>query len=207
VNIALPALVVLLGILPGITFFYTYFAGRFDKRQAGVGGAEELALYIVFAVPIDAAGLWLCRVFGIDLNFSITAQLLSGTLSDIAAIELATIFRQNAYLTAVTYAVILLGASIAGSIVRRFVWASRLDTRLPYLRLHNDWFYVLHGRQSHLPREVVTFVDVLTTHPDGSRLYKGAVVHFEVGASGTLQTLTLIYPQRGKGRGARLSMG
>jgi hypothetical protein len=191
VNIALPALVVLLGILPGIAFFYTYFAGRFDKRQAGVGGAEELALYIVFAVPIDAAALWFCRALGIDLNFSITARLLSGTLSDAAAIELANLFRQDAYVTAATYAVILVGAAIAGSVARRVVWASRLDTRLPYLRLHNDWFYVLHGRQPHLPREVVTFVDVLTTHPDGSRLYKGAVVHFEVSAGGTLQTLTV----------------
>ena len=58
-NLALPALVILLGLLPGICCFYGYFAGRFNKRSAGVSAAEELSLYVVCAIPIDAVAIWL----------------------------------------------------------------------------------------------------------------------------------------------------
>ena len=201
-NIALPALVILLGLLPGIVFFYTYYSGRFDKRQAGVSAAEELGLYIFFAVPLNALAFVISRWIGVDLNFALTARLLAGDLTDANVAELASVFSSNATLTAVTYFLILLGSAALGSFARRVVWASRLDTSVPYLRMKHDWFYVLHGRQRHLPRSVVTYVDVLTKHPqEGSRLYNGVVLHFEVGTGGSLESITLIYPRRGKDRG------
>ena len=60
-NFALPAFVVLIGTLPGVACFYGYFAGRFDRRFAGVSGVEEVALYVALAIPIDWMAVALCR--------------------------------------------------------------------------------------------------------------------------------------------------
>jgi hypothetical protein len=137
VNLALPALVIILGLLPGICCFYGYFAGRFDKRQAGVAGVEELALYVIFAIPMDAAALWVCRSFGIDLDFGVASRMLSGALSDAAATNVATLFRRNSYLGAGTYTAILASGYLLGSLARRIVWSFRLDTHVSILRLRH----------------------------------------------------------------------
>lgn len=164
-NIALPALVIILGLLPGIACFYGYFAGRFDKRNAGVSGVEELALYVVFAIPLNCIALVVCRLVGIDLDFDLVARLLSGTLSESAVPRIASTFGTNTGLSAGTYLTILLSGFLVGSIARRLVWAFRLDTRISVLRLRHAWYYVLQGRLRDKPRKVLAYVDVLTTHP------------------------------------------
>lgn len=205
-NLALPALVILLGLLPGICCFYGYFAGRFDKRTAGVSGVEELALYVLFAIPIDVSALWLYRQLGIGFDFTVATHLLAGNLADAAVHnEVATYFQRSVGLNARAYLVVLLAGFAIGSLGRRFVWACRLDTKVPYLRIKHGWFYILQGRVAGLPRVVASYVDVLTTLPDkdGSqtRLYRGLVVDFEISPSGGIESLTLERAMRGKGRG------
>lgn len=203
-NIAVPALVILLGLLPGIACFLAYFNGKFERRLAGVSGADELALYVVLSIPIDALALWVCRFFGIELEFTVVTMLLSGSSSDAAVATVAAIFREHSYLTAATYTLILMLSYTIGSIVRRFVWAFRLDTWIPRLRMRPDWFYLLQARQKGMERDAVAFVDVLTKHPDsteGSRLYRGLVVEFEISDSRKIDTLILSVARRGTKRG------
>jgi hypothetical protein len=206
VNLALPALVILLGLLPGIACFYGYFAGRFDKRTAGVSGVEEVALYIALAIPIDVGALSACEHFGLPFHFGVATHLLLGNVPDPSVhAEIATYFQQFTVTSAWTY-IVLLGASfLIGSLGRRFVWACRLDTRVPHLRLKHGWFYFLQGRMPGLPRVVLSYVDVLTKLPDkdGSqtRLFRGLVVDFEIAGSGALESLTLKDAVRGSGRG------
>ena len=129
-NIALPALVILLGLLPGIACFYGYFNGRFDKRSAGVSGVEELAfLNVVFSIPINAISLYLSMLAGVDFDFDVAARMLSGLSTDNAPIVAAAL-RKQAALSARTYLAILAGSFILGSIARRLVWALRLDTKV-----------------------------------------------------------------------------
>ena len=205
-NLALPALVILLGLLPGIACFYGYFAGRFDKRTAGVSGVEELALYVIFAIPLTVVGLWVCRWLGVEFNFGVATHLLVGTLPDASVHnEVAGVLERTSTLTASAYFVLLLSGFVLGSFGRRVVWACRLDTKIPYLRVKHEWFYVLRGRIKGLPRVVLAYVDVLTRLPDQdgpqTRLFRGLVVDFEIAPSGALDTLTLKDAVRGKGRG------
>ncbi len=205
-NLALPTLVVLLGILPGIACFYGYFAGRFDKRTAALSGVEELALYVLFAIPLDAFALIVCRRLGVPFNFDIALHLLTGAISDVDVHkEISGFFQGWVETTTITYLIVLATSFVAGSATRRVVWASRYDTWVPHLRLRNTWFYVLQGRIDGLPRNVVSYVDVLTDLPDqdGSktRLFRGLVIDFETSPSGGLESLTLKNAFRGKGRG------
>ena len=205
-NLALPALVILLGVLPGICCFYGYFAGRFDKRAAGVSGVESLALYVIFAIPINIVALWFYGKGEIAFDYGLAAHLLAGNLTEAKVHqEIALHFQRYATLDAATYFVVLVLSFVAGSFARRFVWACRLDTIIPYLRVKHEWFYILQGRLAGLPRAVVPYVDVLTRLPDkdGSqtRLYRGVVVDFEILPTGGIDSLTLERPERGKGRG------
>lgn len=201
-NVALPAIVILLGVLPGIACFYGYFAGRFDKRAAGVSPVEELAFYIALAIPIDATAVWLNQwLFGIRLDFDMATHFLAGTVPDPAATAFGAALRRTYALTATIYFVVLVSAFLLGSFCRRFVWAFRLDTRFSLLTLRHDWFYALHGRRDDLSRDVLAYVDVLTEHPEGSRLYRGIVVDFEMAPTGGLASVTIIDVERGSGRG------
>ena len=204
-NLALPALVILLGVLPGIACFYGYFAGRFDKRSAGLSGVEELALYAIFAIPINALALIACRRVGVPFEFGIVTHLLTGNVSDAAASEISTVLQRSAVPSSVTYLTILACSYAIGSVGRRVVWTCRLDVSIPLLRLKHSWYYALQGRLSTLPRRVLAFVDVLTEHPgqppDDSRLYRGLVIDFEISSTGGIDSLTLVKAKRGRGRG------
>lgn len=186
--------------------FLWLFAGRFDKRTAGVSGFEELALYVIFAVPIDATALSICRWLGIDFNFSVATHLLAGNISDRPIHdEIATHFQRFVSVNAWTYLALLICSLLIGSLGRRVVWACRLDAIIPYLRLRHGWFYVLQGRLKGMPRVVLAYVDVLTRLSDkeGSqtRLYRGLVVDFEISSAGSIDSLTLKNAVRGRGRG------
>jgi hypothetical protein len=205
VNLALPALVLLLGILPGIACFYGYFAGRFDKRAAGLSGVEELALYVIFAIPIDAVALIVCRRLGVGFEFGVATRLVAGSLSENATADVAAVLQRSATTTSITYVAILACSYVLGSLARRFVWTCRLDVYMPPLRLRHSWFYVLQGRLPAMPRVVLAYVDVLTEHPgespDDSRLYRGLVVDFDISSTGGIDSLTLRDSKRGRGRG------
>lgn len=204
-NLALPALVILLGLLPGICCFYGYFAGKFDKRQAGVSGVEQLALFVVFAIPIDTAALWMLPSLGLRFDFNVVSHLLmGGATDDVVHNEIVKFFQDSTLVSGVWYFVLLGTAFGLGSIARRFVWACRLDTKIRHLRLRHEWFYILQGRKKGYPRVVLSYVDVMTRLPDTdgtqTRLYRGLVAEFELAASGELESLTLKDAVRGSGR-------
>jgi hypothetical protein len=209
VNLALPALVILLGVLPGIACFYGYFASRFDKRTAGLSGVEELALYVVFALPINAISLIVCRRIGIPFHFDVATRLLTASLTDVALKEVAADLQRVAVTSSFAYLVTLVVSYGIGSACRRCVWMCRLDVWVPMLRLKPSWYYILQGRLRGLPRRVVSYVDVLTTlsgePPDNSRLYRGIVIDFEISSSGGIDSLTLIHALRSSGRGDKFT--
>lgn len=208
-NLALPALIILLALLPGIAAFYGYFGGRFDKRTAGVSGVEEVALYVALAIPVDVAARWTCQHWlGYDLNFPVALALLTGgSLSEAQTTPITLAFRDWSGVTTLVYLTVLAGGYTIGSLARRFVWACRLDTVFSFFRLRHEWFYVLQARVRGNRRIVMAWVDVLTEHPgegeERSRLYRGLVSDFEISGDGALASLTLSDATRGKGRGEK----
>lgn len=204
-NLALPALVLFLGILPGVCCFYAYFAGRFEKQAVGVSATEELALYVALAIPLDMAAWLVFWSYGLSFDFGVATHLIAGDISDSPVhAEIATFFQRFWFLNAWTYFVLLAASYVLGSIGRRTVWASRLDLRIPYLRVRHEWFYVLHGRVRGLPKDVISYTDVMTRLPDAdgsqTRLFRGVVLDFHISPTGGIETLTLGDAKRGQGR-------
>ena len=200
-NLALSSVFIILGVLPGIVFWNSYLSGKFPRQIRGTSPVAELALYVFLAVPINAGALWVIRDDPRALKLDTVLEILIGkagdNLSQVASLEGSWRF------TVVSYLLLIIVCYVAGSLLRRLVWALRLDARFRLLEMKHGWYYLLQGRLPGVPREVLPYADILVTHPEGSRLYRGLVTAFEPMDTGEIKELVLQDAQRGKGRGKR----
>jgi len=199
VNLAFSSLLLTAALVPGIAFLNTYYAGKFPRALVGLTPLTELALYFLWALPIDAMAI---RVFGGPLEgwtLELTASLLGFGERSAGQAALIEALRGDGWWNLLTrYAAVMFTAVLAGTLARRVVWATRLDIFFPMLRIRAEWYYVLQGRMSGIPRRVIPEADVLVQHPDGSRLYAGIVAGFEPTPDGNLKELSLVAAQRHK---------
>jgi len=204
VNFALPALVILLGILPGVVFERAYFAGRFARKWAGLSTGSEVALYVLLAIPVDLAAADIAKHAGLVIHWDTLLRLLMGSTSDAQSLAIVSeSIAGSIRATPISYGLTVFASYALGAVLRRLVWALRLDLRIHILRMKNEWFYQLLGRRIGIEPGAVAMADVLATlpAPEGTRLYRGIVSHFQLSASGGLELLTLTAARRGKGRG------
>lgn len=202
-NIALPGLLIILGIIPGIVFWNGYFSGTFSRRFAGISPVLEFAQYVIVALPLDAVGLLVFNRYKGGWSFETLLGFLAGTTSSEAVSTIATTLEETWSEAAVVYLALLAMCFLSAVALRRLVWATRLDAHLHLLRMKNSWYYRLRGRGSGLPRWFIApYADILVKHPAGeSRLYRGLVEDFEVTRDGELQVLALVAADRGENRG------
>jgi hypothetical protein len=203
VNLALPGLIIILGIIPGIVFWNTYFSGTFPKQAAGISPVLELAQYVLFAIPLDALGIIALNVLGSSLSLDTAIRLLTGTVTDVRVPALTASLRSGWPISLGVYVGLIAFSFCSAALMRQIVWATRLDVHLPLFKMKNRWYYPLQGRGSGLPRwYMAPYADVLAEHPgEKSRLYRGLVEDFELAKDGSIKALTLTDADRGKGRG------
>jgi hypothetical protein len=200
VNFALPAVLVILGLIPGILFQRGYFSGRFPRHLATNSQITEFTQYFVFALPIDALAMAYLGEEQRSKVFSTVLSLISSRHDNEHLNLLASVWRSATWY----YLLICAVAFVAGVLIRRGVWAFRLDLIFLFLRMKSEYFYLLQGRQRGLPRVVLPYADVLSIHEDrddGARLYRGLVTEFSLTSSGEIKELVLDNAYRGKGRG------
>jgi hypothetical protein len=204
-NIALPTLLAIAGLIPGIAFLNAYYVGKFPRQLAYLSPFAELALYFMWALPIDAGAIWLTGVLldRVTLDrptFDLFGSVFGLGNSNASMNHLyAELESGGGWVWLGCYLVTVAMAFGAGSISRRLVWATRLDIHLPVLRLKAEWYYVLLGRKSGVPRNILPEADVLVEHPeDKSRLYAGVVSGFEVSKDGGIEELYLTAATRWK---------
>lgn len=202
-NLALPALVILLALLPGVVFERAYFAGRFARRWAGLSTGSEIALYVLLAIPIDVIAVEACKLVGIVVDWPAVVLLAFGALPDREMVgTIASSLGIDIKVTTISYVLTVSIAYGLGSLLRRFVWVSRLDTVLHILRMKNEWFYQLLPRAKGMPPTSISVADIMATLPgDSTRLYRGVVDSFQLSSSGGLELIKLKDAKRGKGRG------
>ncbi len=201
-NFALPAVLVILSLIPGILCHKGYFSGRFPREISSDSPVVEFATYFLFALPIDAFALWLLSDAQRKESFELILDLSTSSLERTELQRAVEIFSRSWLPGALFYFTVCVTAFIIGVIVRRFVWAFRLDLRIPSLRMKSDYYYILQGRVRGFPRTLLPYADVLSAHPsEGSRLYRGLVEQLSFTADGEIKELVLTNAFRGKGRG------
>lgn len=202
-NFALPAVLVILGLIPGILGQRGYFSGKFPREIASVSPIAEFATYFLVALPIDAIAIWFLSDAQRKAAFEVILGLCA-TTADSAEVKHAVTALSNSWLPATCfYFLVCIAAFASGVILRRIVWTFRLDVVVPSLRMKSDYYYLLQGRVAGFPRRVLPYADVLAEHPDeGTRLYRGVISQFSFTADGEIKELVLTGALRGKGRGS-----
>jgi hypothetical protein len=207
-NIAFPALVVLLLLLPGVLLSYSYRRGFFRRSPVTLGPIrEEIGRGIVLALFIHPIAL-------------LIASWVTGWLPD--TVVLTSLFVADADPTTAStevvnglwYLVIVnVGALMVGSLAHWVVRANRLDLRYDFLRFDNEWHYLFSGEarifkvdqaertitsiKNYLSHEFeFVFVSVVVTVGDQSVLYWGVLSDYFFDASGQLDKVVLKDAQR-----------
>lgn len=101
-------------------------------------------------------------------------------------------------------------AAFCGRLLRKIIRYYNLDRRIKILRFQNQWHYILKGEFYDFPRANISlekdtvrdielvFVDALIETVDGTYLYDGVLVDYELSSNGGLDTITLTQSERRK---------
>jgi hypothetical protein len=195
VNFALPAITLLLLLLPGILAVQG-FLGRIGRKtsdpvgQAGLTWAGLVALLIAPVIHLLLTGV--LRAFDApppDLHAIMV--LLSGRFDDQGEFQRAinAVIGSSGQITAYFLLASLLGL-IFGSITQRLVRRMQLDRTFPAFRFASDWHYLFEGEiRSDLPRPDFVVVAATVEHAGTAYLYVGVLRHYAVDRQGELARL------------------
>ena len=203
-NIATPAFLIILGILPGIIFFNTFFSGKFSRQYRRTSLINEFSGYIIFSIPFTLFSIRFFPESVKPIEDEIILYLFNGNLTGLPHTEILSDIKIWSNSFAKIYIKLIVSSFAIGTISRKFLWSLRLDIYIPLLRMKSNWYYELQGRKRDLERWfTLTTTDILTYLPTGEQiLYSGVVDSFEVESSGeNLKTIALVNAKRGKGRG------
>lgn len=141
-NIALPTLLLLLFLLPGILLSYAYRRGFFHPNRVTLGPVrDELGVGIVWALVLHP--LFAAVALQFDLwnpNPSVFFAILSGSFSPVTEEKLAHIYDIFVYAASTS-----LGALAIGTLAHLSVRWSKFDIRYQWIRFNNEWFYLFSG--------------------------------------------------------------
>lgn len=208
-NIAFPALVILLLILPGAIFRYAYARGSWGWSSpiSFRTVSDELAYSTVFAVGLHFVWVAIASYFGNEPDFHALVALLTGNFGigretydhaiDAIALHVVAIFTY--------FMTLFLFSAAAGRGAHRAVRYFKLDLRTEIFRFRNEWHYLLTG-------EILSFSEVeiearelsgvfLSAAVDYGRetyLYRGIVVDWSFAEDGQPETIRLRFTHRRK---------
>ncbi|MCG8347225.1 MAG: DUF6338 family protein, partial [Chloroflexales bacterium] len=203
-NLALPALVISLALLPGYVFFYTY-NGRVASFDGDVVVGDpkfgrSFVIACAFSLLLHTVFITLATTYAPakpDLSFLF--YLLSGDYSDGGIKALAKEKIADSYYWIVAYLVVsFIGALLFGLALRSFVSRLNLDSKYGLLRFSNDWHYILTGASTYDPPPTDTLIVASVEFPLATYLYAGVLYDYSVSTDGRLRDITLLRASRRK---------
>lgn len=194
-NIAFPALLIVLFALPGVLFRHSLLTGTLTSPHAKEPLATQV-LWGVFAASVLHL-IWsiLWSRFGVPVDHRAILTLLIGApeaaLSEAIATTTATPHLTIAYFISISLAGWALG-HLAHKLIRFF----HLDWTYKFLRFDNPWWYLLSGEQKELAagthvKDDGVLVSTIVHQGEVSFLYFGVLEAFHFAEDGTLDRVEL----------------
>lgn len=211
-NIAFPALLLLLLVLPGITLRYTYLKGfwRWNSPVSFQTISDEVAFSLVWSAVLHL--IWYFLVTGLgfgqpDLR-SILILLVGGGAGRSDDLRLAITAIVESPLRIVGYFLsILLFSAIVGLVAHIAVREWRLDRKTKVFRFRNEWHYLLSGEVLEFSefepfeREGIVdgvYLSAIVKHGRSDVLYRGIVADWLLDSKGELDRILLRSAHRRK---------
>lgn len=200
-NVAFPALVLAVVLMPGFVFTHTY---RLDKSDRAVFTTySKLTVFAVVASAfLHAFVVGLVTLMGFSIDYHAFFSFVAGKTVSKEAVEAFTnhLWHCFGYFTAVYSLAYLLGIA-ARTLVIRY----NLDMLLPGLSLHSENFALFKCRSPealevyrdpNLDNQLYVILDALMMVGDDAWIYTGVVSKMVEKPNGEIDTLTLTYAQK-----------
>ncbi|NJC27071.1 hypothetical protein [Neolewinella antarctica] len=199
-NIAFGALVLLIALLPGIVFRFSYLKSNSIRKSINSGLLSEAIFILIPALLVHLvctplAESWSGRPFEFDQFFYLIVPPGKDGLLDLQLIEnsLSPFFLYILLATCFAFGV--------AKAVRYVVVYYDLDSRFKFLRIYNEWDRYFTGHAlSQKDRKKVDFVyvDVVVTIGGSRMLYKGTLDSYTLNDAHSIDQLTLsqVYRRR-----------
>lgn len=201
-NLAFPALLVLLLVLPGLIFRYSYARGDWGWSNpiSFRSVSDELAYGVVLAVGLHCLWASLTGWFGYAIDFGAVLALLLGNFGQGPTMYERAVASATRYPGAIaTYFLTLCtGGWLLGNRLHWAVRITRMDRRTRVLRFKNEWYYLLSGEvlsfhdTDDAERDVSgVYLSAVVDHAKASYLYRGIVADWTFDKDGQLDTISL----------------
>jgi hypothetical protein len=207
-NIAFPALVIALLLLPGIVYRYAYSRGSWGWTSpiSFRGMSDELAYSAIFAVVLHLLWLRLGSWFGHSADGRSLLAILTGNFGPTGEQYERAISSVADHPGAIgMYFLSIVGvAAVGGRFSHWFVRKTKLDHRTQVFRFKNEWYYLLSGEvllfaERSDRREVGgVFLSAVVEQGRETYLYRGIVVDWSFDANGNLENVRLKLAHRRK---------
>ncbi len=201
-NIAFPALVIFLLVLPGIIAHYTYSRGfwRWSSATSALRLTDAVSFSIVTASVLHVVWVVIAACLGYSIDFTVLLFLLSGTdglpneILDQAVMAITASPGQIASYNLSLYVFSAVIGLAGHKIVRRQAW----DRKSPLLRFQNNWHYLLTGEVLDFPDSPYdakkiegVYLSAVVHHANGDYIYRGIVSDWVLYPSGELLSILL----------------
>ncbi|MEM9888710.1 MAG: hypothetical protein AAF849_22635 [Bacteroidota bacterium] len=187
-DIALSALVILLLLSPGAAFRISYIESDSLQYTVDTSITGELLFIVVVSFIFNAIGISIANVVA-PSDLKIVVASISNMLSDntealafesISSDEIHLDWSPVVLFTTFTF-FLLIFASISGKGFRKVVIKYNWDYRFQFLRISNQWWYFLTGREFGLKQETdfdYIQIDALVSCSEGDYIYSGELSKF-----------------------------
>lgn len=211
-NLALPALIIILLILPGILLSYSYRRGYALRSPIAIGPIQhEIIIGLFLALIIQLILLPLANVVsGFEVDFQALLISLAGwpPINEVHIRHYIEASTSHTYLILIYLTASNMLALIVGILLHWVVRKNKLDLRYDFLRFNNEWYYLftgearifeqpqkdrsIQGIKEFLKTEIdFIYISALVEQSNTSYLYWGALSDFYFDRSGKLDRIVL----------------
>ncbi len=203
-EIAISSIVIIVLLLPGISFNKGFYSSKFSRQYLT---NDFFSLLINTLLPSIAFYLLAFPIIYFIFDYYYDFKILLGLVSSNDTLVENSIILIEKFIIQIfcfQFSINII-AFIIGICSRNLILKHSLDTKFPILRFNNIWHYFISGRfleynnilQNDTPEDVdLTFVDALININDQTFIYTGILIDYELGKDGSLELITITQVQR-----------
>src|SRR3989344_2465154 len=199
VNIALSTLFLFIFLLPGIFFRRFYYTEQFSREYLKQNLWEVFLSTLIPSILLQTLWYFIIQTFRYKIDLTILGDLVSKSPS-------SNTFRNiegNSFNIVFYHTTLLIFSSLLGHYSQFFIRKHHLDRRYGLFRFKNDWHYIFTGQFFDFPRATYdliedtpeeidyVFIDALVQTKEGTLIYEGMLVDYELSDKLGLEAITL----------------
>ena len=172
-NIAVPALLLVALILPGIIFRRKFREGTWEFPPRKQSIAQQIVEGLLAAAVLHLLWITFATWLGQGPDLELVVELmLAGTASDGSVSELSRRVADTLVPATVYFATIYAGSYMLGAGLHRAVRHLRLDVVFRLFRFENPWYYILIGDPYGIPDQSRSLFSILSAPKESFRRWK-----------------------------------